>query len=411
VPVITLVHGTWGRGVLRASGDAEWTCEQSALVQGLRGRFGDALVVRRFRWSGGNSHTARQRAAVDLRRCLLKGLDGYPNEAHLIVAHSHGGNAALQALAHPQLQSRIAGVACLATPFITARDRDLGRDPLQLVATAIVVTMFVVMWGVDASPASAWPGVIRFGLMVLLSAILMGIVVVAARAAHEQARRLIAAFSPPALPEHRLLILRAPSDEASGAISVMQFVSQLTVRLFLLVSAAHEPVVAFLTRQAARKGRVLLAALLAFVASVVCFVSYVHWSTTGGHPVLERVALVVAIAFTIGWAGCLYLVFPWIGPTGLALPVRFISGILLWPTMVALSLLMVLPFGWQVAVANLFLDVSVDSTPVGTWSMHLVEAATSTELRRASPLLVHQVYENPRAIDALVEWATRCVGY
>ncbi|MDH3252668.1 MAG: hypothetical protein OEM41_07735, partial [Ignavibacteria bacterium] len=89
--VLTLVHGTWGRGVLRRSGDAPWTADSSALCRALRDRFGKDVIFRRFRWSGSNSHTGRVRAAEELREYLQEGLGSWPDATHAVIAHSHGG--------------------------------------------------------------------------------------------------------------------------------------------------------------------------------------------------------------------------------------------------------------------------------------------------------------------------------
>jgi hypothetical protein len=56
--VVTLVHGTWGRGFLFLSEHAPWTIDASPLCMALRERFGSELELRRFPWSGGNSHRA-----------------------------------------------------------------------------------------------------------------------------------------------------------------------------------------------------------------------------------------------------------------------------------------------------------------------------------------------------------------
>ena len=45
---------------------------------------------------------------------------------HFVIAHSHGGNIALYALRDPAVRERITGVATLATPFLIARERNLG---------------------------------------------------------------------------------------------------------------------------------------------------------------------------------------------------------------------------------------------------------------------------------------------
>jgi len=86
------------------------------------------------------------------------------------------------------------------------------------------------------------------------------------------------------------------------------------------------------------------------------------------------------------------------------MPIRLVVSALLWPTMIAVSLLMLFPFGWQAAVANLLLDVTTESTPVGDWDVHLVEPTPSAALGATVPVLMHGVYENPRAHARVVSW-------
>jgi hypothetical protein len=113
--VLTLVHGTWGR---RSS----WTQPSSSLRRAVSVRFGDRVAFCRFEWSVANTFRARRRASAELARTLVGILREHPNAAHLVVAHSHGGNVALRALT-PELMRALAGVACLATPVLVGRAR------------------------------------------------------------------------------------------------------------------------------------------------------------------------------------------------------------------------------------------------------------------------------------------------
>jgi len=67
-------------------------------------------------------------------------------------------------------------------------------------------------------------------------------------------------------------------------------------------------------------------------------------------------------------------------------------------------MLLVLPFGWQVAFANILLDVTAESTPPGSWEIHLIEPPTSEEIGGPVPPLMHKVYENPRVQTKLGQW-------
>src|SRR6185295_4468140 len=118
--VITLVHGTFATS-------APWLEPDSPLSTTLRKRLGDGLKVVPFRWSGNNSPRARRQASAKLAKQLAGQVDSHPGAQHYLVGHSHGGTVAVSAAVISGVLDRIAGIVCLATPFIVARERDLGR--------------------------------------------------------------------------------------------------------------------------------------------------------------------------------------------------------------------------------------------------------------------------------------------
>jgi hypothetical protein len=86
--VLTLVHGTWGRGVICPRGDAAWTTDASILCSLLRKRFGQNVIFQRFRWSGANTHTARMRAAKKLGAYLKDSVARRPKAVQFVIAHN-----------------------------------------------------------------------------------------------------------------------------------------------------------------------------------------------------------------------------------------------------------------------------------------------------------------------------------
>ena len=87
---IVLVHGTWAK-------NAGWARDGSSLRIALSQSFRDAATFEIFQWSGRNSFGARARAAKDLRLLLTQGLAAN-SEPIVVIAHSHGGNIAYEAL-------------------------------------------------------------------------------------------------------------------------------------------------------------------------------------------------------------------------------------------------------------------------------------------------------------------------
>src|SRR2546421_3776899 len=114
--IITLIHGTWAR-------DAPWTQATSGLAKALAKVLG-SVHFERFAWSGSNSHSARCRAATDLRQHIRDCKGSYPLQDHFLIAHSHGGNVVLYALRDKTAAASVRGVICLSTPFIQCRHRN-----------------------------------------------------------------------------------------------------------------------------------------------------------------------------------------------------------------------------------------------------------------------------------------------
>src|SRR5271166_2595998 len=86
--VVTLVHGTFAR-------KARWIRSQSPLSLAL---VREGFQVVPFRWSGKNAHWARAVASGQLADHMEKQIANYGDAAQCIVAHSHGGNVAVQAV-------------------------------------------------------------------------------------------------------------------------------------------------------------------------------------------------------------------------------------------------------------------------------------------------------------------------
>jgi len=114
---VVLVHGTWGRGFFRKKPVAPWCEPKANLVFQLGVKLSDADIKTQFfpfNWSGNNSIFERANAASDLARFLKSNFAG--KTPVLVIAHSHGGNVALQAIAKLHDVSHI-HVCTLATPF------------------------------------------------------------------------------------------------------------------------------------------------------------------------------------------------------------------------------------------------------------------------------------------------------
>ena len=123
--VVTLVHGTFARR-------ARWILEGSLLRRGLGERLGPDCIFAPFRWTGGNSHGAREVAAERLRGHLRSLRERFPGSRHFVVAHSHGGNVASYAMQDEEARRGVSGLVFLATPFIVCEPRSMFKYTLHL---------------------------------------------------------------------------------------------------------------------------------------------------------------------------------------------------------------------------------------------------------------------------------------
>ncbi len=165
--VITLVHGTFAAG-------APWTQPDSALRRGWPATPERPVRFSVFDWSGGNSHRDRVKAAGELAE-HLSALTAEPAAAHLVIAHSHGGNVALAALGQEKLKGKVTALICLNTPFLHCARRELlpllavliGLNPLVLLMLASAP--FLELYLFPRYPGEFWkPLLIATGLLMAL---------------------------------------------------------------------------------------------------------------------------------------------------------------------------------------------------------------------------------------------------
>jgi hypothetical protein len=142
--LITLVHGTWGRGFFprhqHQSRAPFWFEEGSSFFARLRTELIDIPhKITPLLWSGANSIFVRDKAAHALAEHITAEHAEHPEATQLVIAHSHGGNIALRALRHLQERDTFGScgtdcanllVVTLATPFIEVHKADFGSRPM-----------------------------------------------------------------------------------------------------------------------------------------------------------------------------------------------------------------------------------------------------------------------------------------
>ena len=80
---------------------------------------------------------------------------------------------------------------------------------------------------------------------------------------------------------------------------------------------------------------------------------------------------------------------------------------------VALSTLLVLPFGPALAVYSFLLEVSAEATPLGTWTVHQYSPVLGQGIvgREEAPALIHSwLYDQENLLDDLTTWMKGCAA-
>jgi len=379
--VVTLIHGTWAKR-------SDWTDpEKSLMADALRSFLPPPVEILRFAWSGRNSPRARRVAADNLRDHLRNAINNNPvNAHHFVIAHSHGGNVALQALNDPGLMQTIDGVACLSTPFLSVRDREVGPNGRHMVLLATVLWLVAGLVIVCGYFELRWYSLA--GLNVLLLSLLAKLycgwdVMVT------NLKRSITIV--PICPE-RIRILRFAGDEASAALLTSQFICDVTTRIVTRLSI-------WIAKAKERRGQRLRTLVMIAVCSLI-----------GSGILMGAAALLQAPDYTPIIAGIL------LSLAGVVLALRLfpigvfayeiLVSILVAPLVILLTLALLVPFGLTVALANLTLDVSADASPTGSWTVHLLDPPSTVDTADVEmpPRKHSAIYDSPAVFEDLCAW-------
>jgi hypothetical protein len=177
--IITMVHGTWGRGFFPKEYMAgprswlgkffpaarpPWFHEGSVFHRRLESELRKANITatfRTFRWSGANSVFHRARAADELNRLLASD----PDDANsIVIAHSHGGNVAFRAISKLGSRGARINLITLATPFLRVIPTWSGPGFWQVYITLFATVTLGVSIAMGANLSEApYPKDLGFG--------------------------------------------------------------------------------------------------------------------------------------------------------------------------------------------------------------------------------------------------------
>jgi hypothetical protein len=376
--VVTLVHGTFGRLPGR---DAAWTRDGSFLRRRLEEELGGAVAFLPFRWSGMNWPSARYRAAHRLRDHFRTTAERYPERSHYVVAHSHGGNVVLYALRGIVREASPgglpAGVVCLSTPFIAAQPRPVTLLRFVATYTVVLVTLFAVvaaimgrllipwMAGIDSDNsvlnALVWNEV--WAEFVLCAVLAWHATSGLVRLAHE--RRTLIAVDGIAIP---VRIYRSIGDEATAVL--------VTSALFTWLGTLAWRAASALTIVVTGVFATLLLGLLAIPVGVLLLLERI----VGGRGLWHRLtgaarsrrfwALVVTAGTMLAFAVWGYF----LAGTPLGTADRSYATVVAVLALAVVSCSALSGLGYGLTAP--FLEVSAETTPTGSWQVHLFAART-----------------------------------
>jgi len=417
--IFILVHGTFGW-------NASWLREGSLLRRALRTSTAGASLVQQIRWSGFNSFSGRSDAARRIQDQVAGNGARWPRARQFVVAHSHGGTAALQAMRDPNCSGATTGVICMATPFLVAtRLRTVARSGwiadavmnirIYLTGTVLVWLLSLVVpdciWEPTANGAhKLWLAVLppftlefrienllwSFGLFLAIGGWFLALNWFLRQWTAKYELQIEGALAFPTLASSRLLIVRQPGDEAGGAIGGVQAVNWLLGLMTRMVVAAT----AFFDGAVRRARRSHLRAF--WILAVIAFVIAYGAASFGSGPSGEfRVLLnaIDAVFFTV--SVFVVAAFLLAAPIGVAGAILF----LLHTVSVTLS---ALATGPEMLLAGERLRVTAEPTPPGMWQVTSVPIYSDTYRGRimVGDLWHSYLYENPRTIALISQWVT-----
>lgn len=221
---VHLVHGTWANGLMRPQ--QTWFDRGSAVYQLLRNHLPPDTEIESFTWSGQNSIASRTTAAESFCQYLQSSVAQHPHTDHIIVAHSHGGTVAADALSRLSERSTdlssVKGLICLATPFVHLVKPSLAQMETGLIGFAALLNALV--WSALLTIFPFFPTMlssIGLGGLVVFATGLLPLFVVAklARRLYDEPELQPSRATPTDVP---IFLLRATRDEASLSFGLMQ---------------------------------------------------------------------------------------------------------------------------------------------------------------------------------------------
>lgn len=387
-----LVHGTWGNGFWR-------TLLWKFLPNKWRGWKPDwpiksllerkNITVHCFAWSGANTHSARHKAARELAS-VISLLKATNSGDVCVVAHSHGGNVALYALAGLAPVKDIK-IVFLATPFLHFSPRKIDLNVFRALPRILPIYAFVFVFFIaglsDTSQfLSAFPSR-DVGLVVeiaLLCAVAIAFAYYIAHRSRSLLRRaalvieslpsICADMQPPPPPHNEVLILRKIGDEIPIWLESWRLPEFAAAGIWRLLSwLANIPQLISTT---VVHGRAFLNALI-LLAAIIVLVAVWNYFVPG----LMAQNFAILFFFLLNF-------------------VEFflVAAIVQLLVLFAILATNVWRYGTGIGISgSAFIQIFGEALPVGKWNVSLITAK--------GDMLAHsELHADPKVAEDIVNW-------
>lgn len=243
-----LIHGTWAP-------KSKWSYPTSPLGMALDANFKNCQVDR-VQWSGANSFSARLDAAKEIERRTKEHAGPV-----VLIAHSHGGSAAMYALRdHPSVREKVKGAVFMSTPYMAFALRPGYRNLyIGLIAalylSIMLPTLFLIGYlGLHATNSDeiSTAAVLVSGVIAFL---LTGAPAYALYRGRHQLISYMASqidctkrYETTRAPQTPILILRSTGDEVALGLGTLQLLATVSGKLSAWVAALVSGIVSPLER-------------------------------------------------------------------------------------------------------------------------------------------------------------------
>jgi hypothetical protein len=290
----------------------------------------EGLFFCEFRWNGKNSHRERIRASWALLEHLQREIAANPDAKHVILAHSHGGTVAVNALARSGdslPRGAISQLICMATPFayvVPTNWEHTWAFTASLASLIAPIPVLVITRFTDLSAPITTLLCLAI-MMVTLLAVSLPLVLYA----RDVGLKYIEAMRDPCVPT---TMLRGTRDEATLTIGLAQSVNWLIASpqrwygidkikyaiaysLFTLIAGPLVTMVIHRLHLSPKDHWGLVLASFAFLNGALYLAGYISVAiATGYFEIKSWPATLMEVDVTPPWGPCSIQTFPFSGP-------------------------------------------------------------------------------------------------